>query len=86
MFAELNHITDNNLLDLKVKDYNKGITDLWDTLMGLELQLVDQFEASVTSSINDRKWHNSQLVSNFLIATVFSKVFSGAEVSGCDKG
>jgi SMC interacting uncharacterized protein involved in chromosome segregation len=44
IFAELNHITDNSLLDQKVKEYNKDVTELWDKLMGLELQLVDQFE------------------------------------------
>lgn len=44
VFAELNHITDNNLLDQKVKEYNKEVTELWDKLMALELQLVDQFE------------------------------------------
>lgn len=44
VFGELNHITDSALLDTKVKEYNKEITELWDKLMALELQLVDQFE------------------------------------------
>ena len=50
VFAELNHITDSNLLDQRVKDYNKEVKDLWDKLMALELQLVDQFEVSLQSS------------------------------------
>ncbi|XP_052781894.1 dynein regulatory complex subunit 3-like [Mya arenaria] len=44
VFAEMNHITDSALLDQKVKEYNKEVTELWDKLMALELQLVDQFE------------------------------------------
>ncbi|KAL4240950.1 Dynein regulatory complex subunit 3 [Mactra antiquata] len=44
VFAELNHITDSNLTDQKVREYNKEVTGLWDKLMALELQLVDQFE------------------------------------------
>ena len=43
-FAELNQITDQTILDNKVTDYNKEVSELWDKLMGLELQLVDQLE------------------------------------------
>lgn len=43
-FAELNQITDQSLLDTKVRDFNKEVSELWDKLMGLELQLVDQLE------------------------------------------
>lgn len=47
VFAELNHITDSNLLDQKVQEFNKEVTELWDKLMALELQLVDQFEVQI---------------------------------------
>ena len=43
-FAELNQITDQSLLDTKVQEFNRGVSELWDRLMGLELQLVDQLE------------------------------------------
>jgi len=44
MFGEMNHMTDTGLLDQKVKEFNKEVTELWDKLMALELQLVDQLE------------------------------------------
>lgn len=43
-FAELNQITDQSLLETKVQEFNRGVSELWDRLMGLELQLVDQLE------------------------------------------
>ena len=50
-FAELNQITDQTILDNKVTDYNKEVSELWDKLMGLELQLVDQLEVLFVRSI-----------------------------------
>ncbi|XP_070188419.1 dynein regulatory complex subunit 3-like [Littorina saxatilis] len=44
LFAELTHVSDPKLLEQKVNEYNAHVTELWDTLMGLEVQLVDQLE------------------------------------------
>ena len=44
MFAELAHVTDPKLLEQKVSEYNALVTELWDKLMGFEVQLVDQLE------------------------------------------
>ena len=37
-------ITDNKMLETLLGEYSEETTKLWDTLMGLELQLVDQLE------------------------------------------
>ena len=44
MFAEVTQINDQNQLTNKIEEYNKEVSVLWDKLMGLELQLVDQLE------------------------------------------
>lgn len=44
MFLELSHMSDPKMLEQKVSEYNTLVTDLWDKLMGYELQLVDQLE------------------------------------------
>lgn len=44
VFQEVGQIGDQKLLEAKIADYNKEVSDLWDKLMGLELQLVDQLE------------------------------------------
>ncbi|XP_060081778.1 dynein regulatory complex subunit 3-like [Ylistrum balloti] len=41
---ELSQISDQKVLESVVADYNKQVSELWDKLMGLELQLVDQLE------------------------------------------
>lgn len=37
-------ISDAKVLDSKLAEYDDDISKLWDTLMGYELQLVDQLE------------------------------------------
>lgn len=54
----MNQITDSNLLDQRVKEYNKEVTDLWDKLMALELQLVDQFEVHFLHTSNMSLYHS----------------------------
>nr|KAI8766515.1 dynein regulatory complex subunit 3 isoform X1 [Biomphalaria glabrata] len=44
LFAELQHLNDPKLTEIKVLEYAQIINDLWDKLMGLELQIVDQLE------------------------------------------
>ena len=44
MFLELQQMTDPKILETKVGEYNACVTELWDKLMGLEMQLVDQLE------------------------------------------
>ncbi len=34
------------MLEMKIADFNGKVSELWDTLMGLELQLVDQLEVN----------------------------------------
>ena len=38
------------MVDNKLQEYNDQVTGLWDKLMGLELQLVDQLEVSENST------------------------------------
>ena len=40
----LNSTTDSKLQEEKVNEYNERASELWDALMGLEMQLVDQLE------------------------------------------
>ena len=47
---ELSQISDQKLLETKVNDYNKQVSELWDKLMELELQLVDQLEVKYMHS------------------------------------
>lgn len=44
LFADLSHVTDPKILEAKVQEFNVHVTELWDKLMGYELQLVDQLE------------------------------------------
>ena len=37
-------MSENKLVDLWLSEYSEKCTKLWDILMGLELQLVDQLE------------------------------------------
>ncbi|KAL8623453.1 hypothetical protein ACOMHN_061966 [Nucella lapillus] len=62
LFAELSQVTDPKLLEQRVSEYNTHVTELWDKLMGLELQLVDQLEEVIQNF--DRNMQD--LVSNFL--------------------
>ena len=40
----MSQMSDSKMLEQYAKDYNDRIQELWDKLMGLELQLVDQLE------------------------------------------
>ena len=44
-------MTDPGLLEQRVNEYNIQVTDLWDRLMGLEMQLVDQLEVSIPAQV-----------------------------------
>ena len=39
-------MTDSKMVEAKVTEYNNMVTALWDKLMGLELQIVDQLEVT----------------------------------------
>ncbi|XP_005092481.1 dynein regulatory complex subunit 3 isoform X2 [Aplysia californica] len=62
VFIELQHMTDVKMVESKVQEYNNLVTGLWDKLMGLELQLVDQLE----EVIKDFERNMQDLVSVFL--------------------
>lgn len=47
VFDEIHLITDSQMLDTLLSEYGDETTKLWDTLMGLELQLVDQLEDTI---------------------------------------
>lgn len=40
-------MTDPKVLEQKVSEYNALVTELWDKLMGYEVQLVDQLEVGM---------------------------------------
>ncbi|XP_046348948.1 dynein regulatory complex subunit 3-like [Haliotis rufescens] len=61
LFQEVAQITDPKILDTKLADYQTRTSDLWDQLMGLELQLVDQLE----DVIKDFERNMQDMVSNF---------------------
>ena len=48
LWAELSQVTDQKVMDVKIDEYSAQVSILWDTLMGLELQLVDQLEVRLT--------------------------------------
>jgi len=62
IFIELQHMTDSKMVEAKVTEYNNMVTALWDKLMGLELQIVDQLE----EVIKDFDRNMQDLVSVFL--------------------
>lgn len=62
MFTELGQVTDPKMMEQRVSEYNNHVTELWDKLMGLELQLVDQLEEVIQNF--DRNMQD--LVSNFI--------------------
>ena len=41
---ELNQISDQKVLEMRIAEYNQHTTELWEALMMLEMQLVDQLE------------------------------------------
>ena len=50
LWDEVNEISDSKMLEMKIADFNGKVSELWDTLMGLELQLVDQLEVSLVEN------------------------------------
>ncbi|KAK6171385.1 hypothetical protein SNE40_019585 [Patella caerulea] len=62
VLAELGTITDNQVIDDKIEAYQSQINELWDKLMSLELQLVDQLE----DVIKDFERNMQEMVSTFL--------------------
>ena len=55
-FLDYTNSTDPNLLETMMKEITEEITKLWDALMGLEMQLVDQLEVRN----KDRRQTNKQ--------------------------
>ena len=45
-------MTDQSLLESLMKEVMEEIRKLWDTLMGLEMELVDQLEARDSNSMS----------------------------------
>ena len=43
--------SDSKVLEMKIADFNGKVSELWDALMGLELQLVDQLEVHMQQMI-----------------------------------
>ncbi|KAJ8318627.1 hypothetical protein KUTeg_003718 [Tegillarca granosa] len=62
LLQEMLQITDQKMLESKVNDYNQQVSELWDKLMGLELQLVDQLEEVV----KEFERNMEDAVSNFI--------------------
>ncbi|XP_064595278.1 dynein regulatory complex subunit 3-like [Liolophura sinensis] len=62
VFQEVGQIGDQKLLEARIADYNKEVSDLWDKLMGLELQLVDQLE----EVIKDFERNMQDMVATFI--------------------
>lgn len=46
LWLELAVASDESVSDVMITEYHQKVFDLWDALMGLELQLVDQLEVS----------------------------------------
>lgn len=47
LFAELVLLSDPSILETRISEYHGKVNDLWDVLMGLEMQLVDQLEDTI---------------------------------------
>jgi len=62
IFTELNRVKDEKAHTMKVQEYSDLVTGLWNTLMGYELQIVDQLEEVV----KDFERNMQELVSLFL--------------------
>ncbi|XP_018414092.1 PREDICTED: dynein regulatory complex subunit 3 [Nanorana parkeri] len=62
LFDELSQITDQQIVDTKTLQYSQDVTQLMDSLLTLELQLVDQLE----EIIKEYERNISELVSTFL--------------------
>ena len=47
LWIDLGTITDQNVIETRVTEYNTKVAELWHTLMGLEMQLVDQLDEAI---------------------------------------
>jgi len=62
LWLELNQISDQKVMEMRIAEYNQQTTELWEALMLLEMQLVDQLE----DAIKDFERNMSDMVSIFL--------------------
>ena len=62
LWADLANMTDQNVIEDKVTEYNKNVAELWDTLMGLEMQLVDQLD----DAVKDFERNMADMVAGFI--------------------
>ncbi|XP_066292825.1 dynein regulatory complex subunit 3-like [Branchiostoma lanceolatum] len=62
MFAELAQSSDQGHIDTSLEQHNKEIDKLWDSLMALEMQLVDQLE----DTIKEFERNMADMVSTFV--------------------
>ena len=56
LWQELNQIQDASILEVKVTEYNQKVAELWDNLMGYEMQLVDQLDVRTFFSYTYSFW------------------------------
>ncbi|XP_077980345.1 dynein regulatory complex subunit 3-like isoform X2 [Glandiceps talaboti] len=47
LFTDLPLVSDQKVLDARIDEYHKEVNSIWDSLMGFELQLVDQLEETI---------------------------------------
>jgi len=52
VFVDYTSMTDQRLLESLMKEVTEEIRKLWDTLMGLEMELVDQLEVFDSNSMS----------------------------------
>ncbi|KAK2169906.1 hypothetical protein LSH36_6g13046 [Paralvinella palmiformis] len=62
LWADLNQISDQKMLEMSIAEYNQRTTALWEMLMMFEMQLVDQLE----DAIKDFERNMSDMVSAFV--------------------
>ena len=53
VFAELTTSNDAKQVEEVIAEYNRDVSDLWDKLMALELQLVDQLDETIKGKVTD---------------------------------
>ena len=62
LWVDLATMTDQNVVEDRVAEYNKKVAELWDTLMALEMQLVDQLD----DAIKDFERNMADMVATFI--------------------
>ncbi|XP_043567726.1 dynein regulatory complex subunit 3 isoform X4 [Chiloscyllium plagiosum] len=48
-FNEIQHMSDSQLLEIRIKEFRVEVNQLWNKLMSLEMQLVDQLEETMSN-------------------------------------